>query len=309
MKYRCIVGLIICCLFSILTGCDKFYSLFGPKQVKPPKAAVSLPAVKGTIIAKVNNIPITLEQLNSYVDTLNESIDLTKDLSAEEKKDRKIDTREKKIENLNSVLIYRVIFYQAALDRRLDQKEEIIEKLENNKITVLAAEMINEIIKNVDVSSAEIEEFYKQNQGLFEQRKVSEIVTQTEQDAKQALMEVLPGTIDFASLAKNRSIVKSKENGGDLGYIRKGQRGEQYASFDDVAFSAALQPGAVSGVFKVPQGYCIIKVEDIKKPSKSEAWNDIKEYLLSRKQQSDLNMAYSKYKQDYKIETYEGEIK
>ncbi|MFH0791225.1 MAG: peptidyl-prolyl cis-trans isomerase [Candidatus Omnitrophota bacterium] len=315
MKYRWILGLIICCLFSILTGCDKFYSLFGPKTVKPPKTAVSLPAVKGTIIARVNNIPITLEQLNKYVDSFNKNLDSRDDLNAEEKKSRKIDTREKKIEYLNSSLIRQVVFYQAALDRRLDQKEEIIEILQNDKIAVLAAEMVNETIKNIDVSSAEIEKAYNENQQLFkepEQRKVSEIVTQTEQEAKQALMELLPGTIDFVSLAKTRSIAKSKENGGDLGYIKKGQRGAQYTSFDDVAFSAALQRGAVSGVFKVPQGYCIIRVEDIKEgkqASKTEAWDAIKEFMLIGKQEEELKKADSKYREDYKIESYEGEIK
>lgn len=317
MKNRWMLVLIVGWLFSILAGCDKISSLFGvPGTVKPPKAGVSLPAVKGTIIAKVNNIPITLEQLNRYVDIVNASMDLRRDLSEEEKKAKKIDTREKKTEYLRTFLIRQVVFYQAALDRRLDQKEEISEILQSNKIAVLAEDMQNEIIKNVEVSSAEIEDAYNKNKHLLkepEQRKVSEIVTRTEQEAKDVLIKLLSGTIDFVSLARGGgSIAESAANGGDLGYIIKGKRGEQYAVFDDVAFSPALQRGAVSSVFKVSQGYAIIKIEDIKEGkevSKSEAWDTIKQFLLVSKQQDELDKTYSKYEQDYKIERYEGEIR
>lgn len=312
MKYRWILVLVAVCLFSILAGCDKISSLFGggTKPVKPPKTGVSLPAVKGTIIAKVNNIPITLEQLNSYVAFFNKSVDSRDDLSEEEKKAKKIETREKKIESLNA-LIRQIVFYQAALDRRLDQKEEIIEILEDNKIALLAGEMQREIVKDIEVSSAEIEEDYNAHKYIKkpEQRRISEIVTKTEQEAKDVLIKLLSGTVDFVSLAKGGvSIAESAANGGDLGYITRGQRGRQYAVFDEVAFSPALQRGAVSSVFKVPQGYAIIKVEDIKE-SEVYSKSEIKEWVLARKQQDELDKAYSKYEQDYKIERYEGEIK
>ena len=45
------------------TGCDKL-NLLIPKKEEPKQVVAPVVAVKGTIIAKVNNTPITLEELN-----------------------------------------------------------------------------------------------------------------------------------------------------------------------------------------------------------------------------------------------------
>lgn len=299
-------------LFSIfLIGCDKI-DFFNPK--KASTATPTAITVQGTVIAKVNNLPITLEELNRYIDIYNASLDLRQDLTAEQKKAAKIDTREKKIGYLKTLLIRQAVFYQAAMDRGLDRKEEIVQILERYRIAVLAQEMQNEIVKNLEVSSAEIEEAYKNNKNLFrepETRRVREIVTKTEEEARQILIELLQGA-DFISLAKTRSISDSGKNGGDLGYVKKGDRQEQFPTFDDMVFSPALQQGAVSSVFKGPQGYYIVKIEEIKEGkqvSLSEAWDTLKALLLARKQQEELDKFYSQLSRDAKIEIYEGEIK
>jgi len=301
-------------LFSIfLIGCDKI-NFFNPKKASTDIARPAAVTVQGTVIAKVNNLAITLEELNRYIDIYNASLDLRQDLTPEQKKAAKIDIREKKIDYLKTLLIRQAVFYQAALDRGLDRKEEIVQILERYRIAVLAQEMQNEIIKNLDVSSAEIEEAYKNNKNLFREpqtRRVREIVTKTEEEARQILIELLQGA-DFISLAKTRSIADSGKNGGDLGYVKKGDRQEQFPAFDDVVFSPALQQGAISSVFKGPQGYYIVKIEEIKEGkqvSLSEAWDTLKALLLARKQQEELDKFYSQLSRDAKIEIYEGEIK
>lgn len=300
-------------IFSVLLfGCDKI-NFFQPKK-KPAAPQAQVIAVKGTIIAKVNNIPITLEELNREIDIYNASLDLRQDLTAEQKKSAKIDTRDKKIDYLKSVLIRQAVFYQAALDRALDQKEEIKDILNRYKIAILAQEMQNEVVKNLDVSSAEIEDAYKNNKNLFrepESRRVREIVAKTEDEAKQILIELLQGA-DFAALARNRSIGESAKSAGDLGYIKRGERGEKFLNFDDIIFSPALAQGAISSVFKGPDGYYIVKIEDVKEGKQvtlSEAWDTLKALLLARKQQEELDNFYSQLSRNIKIESYEGEIK
>jgi len=314
MRYSVSVSRYSALLFSIfLIGCDKI-NFFNPKKASTGIATPTAITVQGTVIAKVNNLPITLEELNRYIDIYNASLDLRQDLTPEQKKAAKIDTREKKIDYLKTLLIRQAVFYQAALDRGLDRKEEIVQILERYRIAVLAQEMQNEIIKNLDVSSAEIEEAYKNNKNLFrepETRRVREIVTKTEEEARQILIELLQGA-DFISLAKTRSIADSSKNGGDLGYVKKGDRQEQFPAFDDVVFSPALQQGAVSSVFRGPQGYYVVKIEEIKEGkqvSLSEAWDTLKALLLARKQQEELDKFYSQLSRDAKIEIYEGEIK
>lgn len=292
----------------VLLGCDNLNFLNKPKKEAP--AAV----VVGTVIAKVANMPATLEMLNREIDAYNASVDLT-NLSSEEKKKAKIDTREKKIEYLKNILLRRMVFYQAALDRGIDRREDIKEVLERNKTTILAQEMENEIIKNINVSMAEVDEAYKNVKDQLKEpdvRKIREIVMRTESEAKQALLEILQGA-DFATVARDRSIAESAKNGGDLGFIRKGQRGERFITFDDITFSPALQLGAVSSVFKGPDGFYVIKIESVKEgkqPTLSEVQDRLKELLILRKSQEQLDKFYSQVAgSNIKVEIYESEVK
>jgi peptidyl-prolyl cis-trans isomerase C len=311
MRYSTTLVFIVYLLGGIfLVGCDKIDFL---KPKKPQAAKPSSVTVKGTVIAKVNNFPITLEELNRYINIYNASVDLRQDLTSEQKQTAKIDTREKKIDYLKTLLVRQAVFYQAALDRGLDRKEEINDILDRYKMAILAQEMQNEIVKNIDVSSAEVEEAYKNNAPLFreaEARRVREIATRTEEEAKQILIELLQGG-DFSSIARTRSIVESAKKDGDLGEIKKGQM-SNFPGFDEVVFSPVLQQGQVSSVFKGPQGYYLVKIEAIKEGrqvSLSEAFDTLKTVLLARKQQEELDKSYSQLSRDAKIEISEGEIK
>ena len=317
MRYRIVLYFVFFFIFSILAGCDKlnFLNFLNPK--KPPKEPTTQLTVKGPVIAKVNNLPITLEDLNREIEVYNASIDLRQDISDEAKKSLKMDTREKKIGYLKDEMVRRMVFYQAALDRGLERKEDTINLLERSKIAILASEMQNEIIKNIAVSSAEVEEAYKAIKDQLkepETRRVREIVTKTEEDARQILVDLYQQGTDFASVARARSIAESAKSGGDLGNLQKGKRGEKFFVFDEAAFSPALQQGSISSIFKGPEGYYIVKVEEIKAGKQlamSEVWDELKYRLLINKQQQELDKFYSQLSHDpkIKIEIYEGEVK
>lgn len=83
-----------------------------------------------------------------------------------------------------------------------------------------------------------------------------------EQKARDALAQIKAGK-DFATLAQAESEDGSAPQGGDLGFIK---RGETVQPFEDAAF--ALQAGQVSDVVKTSFGYHIIKVEEVKKDVK-----------------------------------------
>ena len=123
------------------------------------------------------------------------------------------------------------------------------------------------------ISPAEVEAFIKEHPLQFSRAKVIRArqimlalppkadAAQKESLSKQAqeLLQKLQGGEDFAQLAKVQSQdPASKDKGGDLGEVRRGQHLQEW---DQVAF--ALPRGQV-GRADTPQGIYLIKVEEVK---------------------------------------------
>lgn len=306
MRFRnyLITGLFLITVTALL-GCEKLKIFFPPKKTEIPVT------VKGTIVAKVANMPLTLESVNREIEDYNKTIDASK-LPEARKKELRIDTSEKKKKFVENI-VRQMVFYQAALDRGLDRDEETHDLLERTRASILSQKIEDDLIKDIAVSPKEVEDYYtKEIKGKYKQpelRRIREIVVRTEPEARQIYSELLQGA-DFAVIARDRSIAKSAKNGGGLGEIKKGER---FPAFDDLAFSVALQPGDLSSVFKGPEGYYIIKVESIKEgkePTLAELQDDIKDGLLEQKRKQVLDSFYKQATKDtIKEEIFYSEIK
>jgi peptidyl-prolyl cis-trans isomerase C len=284
--------------FLSMVGCDKFPALNLFSQNK----SIS---VEGTVIAKVNGVPITLEQLDQEIKSYNDAMTSP---------ELRITTTEQKLTYLNDELVRRHLFYEEAKKRGLDKKAKTIELINNVEVNILANQLLEAELNNIVVTSSEIEDFYnlyKDQYQLEEERKIREIVLDDEAAAKDALIELLKGA-DFSSLAKERSRAASASSGGDLGFIKRGQRGADYTRFDAVAFSSSLDIGQASNVFKEKGAYYIIKVEDKKggQPKQlSEAWDDIKRNVLFLKQQQKLQEITSRLLKNANVVLYKDRVK
>ena len=258
--------------------------------------------IKGTLIAKINNIPVTLEELNQEVDAYNAIVPA-------DKPEMKLTTREKKIEYLKNEMVRRILLYQEAMDRGLERNEDVIRALEKTKMDLLVVSLIKQEAEKVSISSKEIEDYYNTYQEQLkepEEKKIREMVLSTEQEAKDVLVQLLQGA-DFATLAKERSRSKSAKNGGDLGFVSKDKIFKEMANVVDT-----LEVGQISSIFKGPEGYYIIKVEAKrggKKKTLNELWDDIKRGLTFLKQQQVIEDLIGRLSRQAKIEIYEGEIK
>ena len=128
------------------------------------------------------------------------------------------------------------------------------------------------------ISPTEVEAFIKEHPGEFSRAKVIRarqimLALPPKADAAkkeslskqaQALLQKLKGGEDFAQLAKAQSQdPASREKGGDLGYV---QRGQHPPEWDRVAFT--LHPGQVGRV-DTPQGIYLVKVEEVKETEKT----------------------------------------
>jgi peptidyl-prolyl cis-trans isomerase SurA len=151
--------------------------------------------------------------------------------------------------------------------------------------------ILNLKVKNrVKVSDEDLKNYYKNNPQLYvaeDEVKVRHIfLPLTEkggaaEEAKQrALAEKLSARArageDFAKLARDHSQGPSAQEGGDLGFLR---RGTLQADVDKAAF--ALKPGEVSTPVKTKFGYHVIKVEE-RRGGKPKAFEDVKEQIRDR---------------------------
>ncbi|MDD5560998.1 MAG: peptidyl-prolyl cis-trans isomerase [Candidatus Omnitrophica bacterium] len=301
--------LVILFTVFLFSGCDKIPFMDTAKPVKQIKQ--NLPPVGETIVAKVGDFYITASDLNKEVDNFNS-------LASAQKMDKnKIDTSEKKVKYLRDELVRKYILYQEALDRGLDKKPEIAKELEAAKMNLLIAELLRREIEKIDVSSKEIEDFYEQNKDMLrdpEQRKILEIMTPTEEEAKQVYIELLKG-MDFSSLARQYSKANTASRGGDVGlmtYEVSPEKRIRPEKFYEVAFSPSLEVGGVSSIFKGPDGFYIIKLDSIKKSepkSLAELRDNIKSWLLFEKQQKAIVELANKLSGETKIEIYEEKVR
>lgn len=292
---------IITLVFSLpLLGCEKLpeFLKFGrPKEVEVAKSPPSVE--EGEVLARVNDRVITLEEFNQRIEAL-----------PEELKDIYLKDPEAKSAFLDE-LINRELLIKEAIDRRLDQDEGVARLITAFKDQILVETIIARESEKVKVIPAEVENFFNVYKDRFvvpEERKVRTIVLATDEEAKSVLIELLRG-VDFAALAKEKSIGPAKENGGDIGFIvRKTaftppDKKTMFAQFEEVAFSLDL--GRVSSIVKGPDGYYIIKLEEKKEAKQRtlyEVWDDLEKEILVMKQRQVIAELVDNLRKKAKVE-------
>ncbi len=174
--------------------------------------------------------------------------------------------------------------------------------------------VVEELAKQVSVTDAEIDEFYKDNLERMqrpEQVHARHILIKVAPDADEAtdkaarekiekVHEEAKSGADFAELAKTHSEGPSAPQGGDLGFFGRGQ---MVGPFEDAAF--ALQPGELSDVVRTQFGYHVIKSEERRggdTASKEEATDQIRDYLKQQKLQERVEQEVTALREAAKVE-------
>jgi len=268
-------------------------------KTETSKSAASTP-VSGTskdgskVVAEIGNEKITLDEINEIMNTIPEQYKAM----AQERKDLLVES-----------VINQKLLYAEALKMNFDKDAAVQKQLEDTKKDIfIKAYLKKEIEDNVKVTDEDVKAYYESNKDKFkepEKIKVSHILVDTEAEAKDILAK-LQGGADFAALAKEKSKCPSKENGGELGLLSKGQT---VPEFEQAAF--ALQPGQLSGVVKTQFGYHIIKVTE-KQPEKVMALDGIKDQLkqmiLADKQKERFELLVKDLKDKNKVVIYKDVI-
>lgn len=130
------------------------------------------------------------------------------------------------------------------------------------------------------VDDEDARRYYENHKSEFahgEQARIRLMLFATRQNADTVAQALKDPQSDFAGLAGAFSEdPATKDKGGDTGFFER----KDYAKpISDRAFK--LQPGQVSGVFEVPDGFAIIKMEE-KRPAGHQPYDQVRESVMAR---------------------------
>ena len=147
--------------------------------------------------------------------------------------------------------------------------------------------LFDNVTRGIRYTDADAKTYYDQNAAQFEVaagRRVSHILVATEAEAERIRAEVTPE--NFAQLARENSTdTSTKDNGGDLGTLTKGQF---VPEFDTAAF--ALKDGEISQPVKTQFGWHIITVDTT--PASTTSFSEAKAGIIASQLAQKRQQAY-----------------
>lgn len=296
-KYYYLVFVLILSLSLLACSEGSPFNFLKPKgKAKPvaqqPVQPVAQRPIKGALLAQVNDWRIGITDFENRLNTLKEAgmaLTVEKDVILDE-------------------LIKLVLISQEAEKKGYANDPEIKEALEDYRRTILFQKLSEEITKDIIVPDNEVEEFYDQARDFYfkedDSLKLSEIAVSSETVANDIYMKVAFQGEDFAALARESSLLPSRAEGGDIGWVTpNSQDTKKFKKYWDVA--SALDKGKVSFVFVSEDSkYYILKLEDKKQGRViplSEVKEQIRAALQADKQKKKVDELVEKLKADARI--------
>jgi peptidyl-prolyl cis-trans isomerase C len=281
----------------------------GTPPAQPPAASQMVPGQSAATatdaqkaVAVVNGETITVEKLNRMYNNLNAQMR------------KQYDDNGGKGAFLENYIRKRLLI-QEAYKSGFDKRPEVVAAVESARESTLFDRYVRDVVATPIVTDAEARAYYNDHPDDFatpEKVHVRHIVItdiasgpgqKTKEEALARIEKVASeiraadalsaqGTtsqetlahfriLHFEEAAKKYSEDGSRESGGDLGWIVKGQTDPD---FEKAAF--AMKPGTLSGIVHTKFGYHLILIEG-REPAGTESFENvqstIREYLLTQK--------------------------
>jgi foldase protein PrsA len=192
--------------------------------------------------------------------------------------------------------------FQAFLASTGETVSDLLLRIKQSMLEKKIQEKVTKTHKNA--SEAEVAKYYNEHKSTYgqpEKRDLRIVLTKTEAAAKQAKSEIESGK-SFATVAKSKSIdPTSKDSGGELPGVVKG---EEQKALSEAVFAA--KQGALSGPVKTPFGYYVFEVKAIHAPTQqslSQVKATIKQQLQSTGQQTSLSKFVKEFQKKWKAKT------
>ncbi len=154
--------------------------------------------------------------------------------------------------------------FQEASRRGIDESPDLLEKVEEVKKRMITQMLIQEEMNKLELSDEEVAGYfdrYKRRFSIPAMIRIKHILVKTEEEAKEIKDRLNKGE-EFEKLAREKSTdMRTKERGGDLGFIDRRRYQRRFgSSFMNAAFS--LEKSEVSQPVNSSLGYHLIKLEE-----------------------------------------------
>ena len=215
---------------------------------------------------------------------------------------------EKRKQLLDNMVKARLLVLEAGT-RGLTGKPDIQAGLRMQRDDFLTQEYVRAYLeKKAEVSDEEAENIYNTNPEIKEREhlRVSQIVVEKEEEAKEVLARLKKGE-NFKKLVKERSIdLASKQTDGELEWF---ERGKGKNEFEEALLK--VEKGGISDIVKVNGRYYILKLEDrriIPKPPFLKIKDRIVEDLKYKKMSEVAEKETEELKKKINVETFYGKL-
>jgi hypothetical protein len=150
------------------------------------------------------------------------------------------------------------LFYKEGLRRGFGDDPDLRRRLRDIEREMVAESCIRSFVDDIpEVTEEEAREYFDAHRSDYSiQVRLAHILVRSRPEAERALAEIRSGT-PFENVAASVSVDQTAAQGGDLGYMR---RGEIVHELEEEAFE--LKVGEVGDVIESSYGYHIIKVLD-----------------------------------------------
>ena len=190
-------------------------------------------------------------------------------------------------------------------------REIVINNMRKQLYRRLQAYEIMEVAMHQDPASDEdVEEFYNKNLNHFKTREqihASHILIRDKSDIGRekldVVIEALDSGRDFEELAREFSEDTSSEQGGDLGWL---PRGQTVAKFEKVAFSLELDQ--ISDPFETQFGWHIVRLHE-RQDARTQSLEEVNEQIAMMLLRERRNESYRLFLQDLKEKATIEEVK
>ena len=237
----------------VLSGCEK---------ATPPSSGPD------AVVARVNNRTLTMGDMTAEIETA---------MLPAATSQMKQEWAQKWIQS--------ELLYQEALRLELDQDRRIARELQRMQRDYLANILLERVLSqdSLTVTDAEIALYYEEHKKEFIRQepelRLSVIVLQDENAARDVWRNLVRGRTDFDEMARTRSQdIVSAQRGGDLGFLKRGDISD--AGFRDLVFSMGV--GKLSRPVHTESGYCIIQVTDSHEVGSVRDLDKVKGEIMNR---------------------------